>query len=54
MNKQRHVGTVETLILQAGERFRVLRVEAEWPEGFDGALAVEPLPLGWAGEGRAP
>ena len=45
VNEQRHFGQVETLILEAGERFRLLRVEPEWPEEFDGALVVEPLPL---------
>jgi hypothetical protein len=45
VNEQRHFGQVETLIFEAGERFRLVRVEAEWPEEFDGALVVEPLPL---------
>lgn len=41
VNEQRHHGDVDTLILEAGERFRLLYAESEWPPDFDGALVVE-------------
>jgi hypothetical protein len=43
LNEQRHYGDVETLVLDDERRYRVLRVEPRWPDGFDGAFVVEPL-----------
>jgi len=35
----------ETLLIDStGERLRVLRMDDEWPDDFDGALVVEPFP----------
>jgi hypothetical protein len=50
VNEQRHHAADDTLVLEAGERFRVRAVQDSWPAGFDGSLVVDRV-ADPAGEG---